>query len=100
MASELIGGEGGKIERLWRQINASVSRRLEVSLAFYLRQQPHCLIKPDPHMRVLLEAPGHQIQQLGAEAIPLSHVDEVIEHLAAVEALEGMRKHHRVYIHS
>lgn len=51
-------------------------------------------------MRILLQTPGHQIQQLRTKPIPLLHVDEVIEHLPAIETLKRMRKHHRVNIHS
>lgn len=51
-------------------------------------------------MRVLLETPRHKIQQFRTKSIPLLHVDEVIEHLATIETLKRMRKHHGVDIHS
>ncbi len=47
-------------------------------------------------MDVFLQTPGHNIEQFGGVAVALLDVDEVVEDLASIEALEGGGEDHGV----
>lgn len=65
-----------------------------------LGESAHRIFKGDALVDVLLEAPGHNIKQLRRKSVSLLDVDEIVEDLAPVEALEGSGEDHRVDIDS
>lgn len=96
----LVGAEVVEAEGVGGEVDAGVGGMVHEDFTLDLRQSAHCILEGDALMEILLEASGHNIQQFRRITIPLLDVDEIIENLSSIEALERCGKDHGVDVDS